>query len=157
MSNFNKVQNFNKTFGVKVYDNPKPNIFDKNPDMIKLRLDLVMEECKELVDAVNNKDFIETNDALADILYVVYGFFDAIGVDADKAFDIVHKSNMSKVCDTEEQAKKTIKWYNTIGSYDSPSYKKTPCGKYWMIYNKSSNKVLKNCDYKRVDFNEILK
>ena len=31
--------------------------------------------------------------------------------DLDKAFDIVHSSNMTKVCKDEETAKKTVKWY----------------------------------------------
>ena len=37
-------------------------------------------------------------------MYVVLGMGRAIGIDLDKAFDIVHKSNMSKLCNTEEDA-----------------------------------------------------
>jgi predicted HAD superfamily Cof-like phosphohydrolase len=157
-TNFNKVQEFNSTFGVETYDTPKLSVFDENSKLINLRLGLVTEECQELVDAVKDKDFIETCDALADILYVCYGFFDAIGVDADKAFDIVQRSNMSKVCPTEEQAHKTVQWYleNMLDTYDSPAYKKSPCGKYWVVYNKSTGKVLKNVDYLKVDFTKLL-
>ena len=65
---------------------------------------------------------------------------------------------MSKVCRTEEQAIRSVEWYNDnmLDTYDSPAYKKTPCNKYWMIYNESTNKVLKNKDYKRVDFSSLL-
>jgi len=157
-SNFQKVQEFNRTFGATTHNKPQKDLFTKDPALVQLRLDLVTEECIELVDAVKDNDFVETCDALADILYVVYGFFDAVGVDADKAFDIVQKSNMSKVCRTEEQAIRSVEWYNDnmLDTYDSPAYKKTPCNKYWMIYNKSTNKVLKNKDYKRVDFSSLL-
>ena len=41
--------------------------------------------------------FVEIIDALADLLYVTYGFFHAFGVDPEAAFDIVHESNMSKL------------------------------------------------------------
>ena len=156
-SNFQKVQKFNRTFGATTHNSPQKDLFTQDPDLVKLRLALVNEECQELNDAVRDNDFVETCDALADILYVVYGFFDALGVDADKAFDIVQKSNMSKVCETEEQAKKTVEWYKKgmLDTYDSPAYKRTPCGKYWMIYNQSTNKVLKNKDYTKVDFSSL--
>lgn len=157
-TNFKKVQEFNSTFGVETYDTPKLDVLTSNPELIKLRLALVNEECQELNDAVKDNDFVETCDALADILYVVYGFFDAIGVDADKAFDIVQQSNMSKVCETEEQAIKTVEWYKKgmLDTYDSPDYKRSPCGKYWVVYNKSTGKVLKNVDYLKVDFTKLL-
>lgn len=157
-TNFHKVQEFNSTFGVETYETPKIDVFDSNPDLVKLRLSLVTEECKELIDAVKDKDFIETCDALADILYVCYGFFDAIGVDANRAFDIVQESNMSKVCPTEEKAIETVEWYknNMLDTYDSPDYKQSPCGKYWVVYNRSTGKVLKNIDYKKVDFTNLV-
>ena len=54
---------------------------------------------------------VETIDALADILYVVYGAGASFGIDLDKAFDIVHRSNMSKLCQTEEDAIETVRIY----------------------------------------------
>ena len=39
----------------------------------------------------------EIVDALCDILYVTYGYLDAMGIDGDKAFSHVQKSNMSKL------------------------------------------------------------
>ena len=54
------------------------------------------EEFTELQDAIDQNDFVEVVDALSDMLYVIHGFGRFIGVDLDKAFDIVHTSNMSK-------------------------------------------------------------
>ena len=150
-TNFEKVREFNAVFGVPEHTNAQENITKEKPDLTKLRLDLITEECQEFKDAVEQHDFVEMVDALADILYVVYGAGASFGVDLNKAFDIVHKSNMSKVCKTEEEAKETVAWYKKNGTYDSPSYRKHMG--YWIVYNESSGKVLKSINYKKVKFN----
>jgi predicted HAD superfamily Cof-like phosphohydrolase len=78
--------------------------FFEKKDVVKLRMDLIREEVQELEDAVKEKDFKETVDALGDIVYVVYGMAVSMGIDLHKAFKIIHESNMSKLCKTEEQA-----------------------------------------------------
>ena len=103
-TNFEKVIEFNDGFGVTVNNTLQKDVFKQEPSLVKLRLDLILEEVKELKDAVDNHDMTETIDALADILYVVYGAGASFGINLDKAFDIVHKSNMSKLCETEEDA-----------------------------------------------------
>tara|TARA_B110000438_G_C15615430_1_gene564135 strand:+ start:50 stop:538 length:489 start_codon:yes stop_codon:yes gene_type:complete len=150
-TNFQKVKDFNEVFGVPEHSIPQTNISKENPDLTKLRLDLITEECKEFEEAVENHDFVEMVDALADILYVVYGAGSSFGVDLDKAFDIVHESNMSKVCKSEEEAKQTIQWYKENSDvYDSPAYRKK--GEFWVVYNESTGKVLKSINYKKVQF-----
>ena len=62
-----------------------------------LRINLIEEELKELKHAIENKDLKETIDALTDILYVTYGAGHAFGVNLDKCFEEVQKSNMSKL------------------------------------------------------------
>lgn len=158
VSNFEKVLEFNKAFGVNTNESPKLDIFKKDPKLVKYRMDLIMEEVDELKTAVENGDFIETVDALSDILYVVYGKFTALGVDADLAFDIVHESNMSKLCKTEKDAQDTVEsYYNQIPRvYDSPTYKKANDNVHWVVYNKSSGKILKNHKYKPADFSAII-
>ena len=93
MTNFNKVGTFMKTFGQEVKTKPSFSTDKIN----KLRLDLIKEELSELTDAMNNKDLLEVADALTDILYVTYGAGHAFGIDLDKCFDEVQKSNMSKL------------------------------------------------------------
>ena len=156
-SNYQKVIEFNKAFGVLTEEAPNRQIFE-NKSLVDYRLSLVLEEVEELKDSIASKDFVETVDALADILYVVYGFFGAIGVDSDKAFDIVHKSNMSKLASTEEEAIKTVAYYKEkeSGRYDSPEYRLSNDGKHYVIYNKNSMKILKNINYKPADFKEII-
>lgn len=78
---------------------------------MKLRLSLIEEEIKELEEAVEQNNFIEIIDALADILYVTYGAGCSFGINLDTSFDIVHSSNMTKLCKNENEAKETVEWY----------------------------------------------
>ena len=163
MTNFEKVINFNYQFGISQIKSPnelspKRDIFDKDPKQVEFCLKLIREEMKELEEAVKAKDYVETVDALSDILYVVYGMANRIGVDIDKAFDLVHTNNLSKLCRTEEEARQTVKYYidnkNTTG-YDSPDYRQAPDNKHWVVYNKSTNKVLKSIMWKSVDLSSV--
>jgi predicted HAD superfamily Cof-like phosphohydrolase len=93
MSNFEDVKIFMKTFGQKVIT--KPEFPDKRT--MNLRFDLIKEELNELEQAMKDKDLKEVADALADILYVTYGAGCAYGIDLDKFFKEVQRSNMSKL------------------------------------------------------------
>ena len=161
MSNFQKVRQFNKSFGVKIHDTPQQNITNDDPALTKLRLDLILEETTELQEAIETHDFVEVVDALADILYVVYGAGCSFGVDLDKAFNIVHSSNMTKLCETEELAQQTVatykaKYENGTSPYDSPAYRKSDDGVNWVVYNESTGKVLKSNNYTPADFSTLL-
>ena len=93
MSNFNSVKKFMETFGQEVKNKAEfPN--EKIQD---LRVSLIEEELSELKEAIENKDIKEVADALTDILYVTYGAGHAFGIDLDKCFDEVQRSNMSKL------------------------------------------------------------
>ena len=159
MSNFRKVQEFNEIFGAKRNNVFKKELFD-DKKLISLRMNLIREEMRELEEAVSNNDRVETVDALADILYVVYGMGDALGVDLDDAFKKVHESNMSKCCDNLELAKRTVKDYQEkydkgVSPYDSPAYRFDEKRGLYIIYNESSGKVLKSLEYEAVNFNDF--
>ena len=93
MSNFFIFLEFMQKFKQEVKS--KPSFPDDN--IIKLRINLIKEELLELEEALNEKNIEETADALTDILYVTYGAGHAFGIDLDKCFDEVQKSNMSKL------------------------------------------------------------
>jgi predicted HAD superfamily Cof-like phosphohydrolase len=74
--------------------------------------------------------------------------------DVDEAFNLVHESNMSKLCKTEEEAQKTVddykkKYDDCSSSYDSPYYYKKE--KYYVVKNQSTGKVLKSINYTPVN------
>ena len=93
MTNFEKVGLFMRTFGQEV----KTNASFSSEKINLLRVNLIEEELNELREAIKNKDLKETIDALTDILYVTYGAGHAFGVNLDKCFEEVQKSNMSKL------------------------------------------------------------
>lgn len=156
-TNFEKVVEFNKCFGVHVPVTGNHLDLKSNPDLVKLRLSLITEEVRELQDAIKDNDFTEVIDALSDILYVVYGAGASFGIDLDTTFDIVHRSNMSKLCISEEQAKRTVDWYVANDTrYDSPSFRKGD-GLYnekpfWVVFNRSTGKILKSINYTPAKF-----
>ena len=93
MTNFEKVRLFMKTFGQEVKIKPSLSTDKIN----NLRISLIDEELEELKNAIKNNDLKEAADALTDILYVTYGAGHAFGIDLDKCFDEVQRSNMSKL------------------------------------------------------------
>ena len=126
MSNFDSVRKFMLTFGQEVKEKSEfPS--DK---IVKLRYDLIAEELSELKEALENKDLKEVADALTDILYVTYGAGHSFGIDLDKCFDEVQKSNMSKL----DKDGKPI--YNEFGKVlKGPNYFEPNLNKFikWMI------------------------
>ena len=123
MTNFQKVKIFMETFGQEVKTQPSFSSEKIN----NLRYNLIKEELDELKKAMDNKDLLEVADALTDILYVTYGAGIAFGIDLDKCFDQVQKSNMSK-----------------LGNDGKP------------IYNKAG-KVMKGPNYFKPDLSKFVK
>lgn len=93
MSNFNDVKNFMKTYGQEIKNKSE----FPNEQTVKLRISLIQEELEELKQAINQNDIVEVADALTDILYVTYGAGHSFGIDLDKCFSEVQRSNMSKL------------------------------------------------------------
>lgn len=87
-----KVEYFHRTFGLTVGLAPQiPTDEDAN-----LRVSLIQEELNELKLAFKEKNLIKIADAIADLLYVVYGSAVTCGIDIEPVFDEIHSSNMSK-------------------------------------------------------------
>ena len=90
-----------------------------------LRISLIREELDELTKAIKENDILEVADALTDILYVTYGAGHAFGIDLDKCFDEVQKSNMSKL------GKDNRPIYNELGKVmKGPNYFKPDLSKF---------------------------
>ena len=121
MTNFEKVKLFMQTYGQEV--KAKANFSDEKTN--KLRVDLIKEELDELTKAMDEKDLLEVADALTDILYVTYGAGHAFGINLDKCFDEVQRSNMSKLGEDGKPI------YNESGKVmKGPNYFKPDLSKY---------------------------
>lgn len=94
-SNFEKVQQFHRAADVENPGYPQLPTFERQ----MLREDLIEEELWELREAWSEGDVVAYADAVADLLYVVYGTADEAGIDVDAVFAEVHRSNMTKVRD----------------------------------------------------------
>lgn len=158
LTNYEKVLEFNLAFGITNETKPQVDIFTKNKKMLDYRMSLVTEEYNELQDAVANNDFIEIIDALSDLEYVCTGFFTALGINADDAFQIVHSSNLSKLCKTEEEAIESVVRYKqeVPQRYDTPKYRKANDNKHYIVYNESTMKILKSYKYTPANFDELI-
>lgn len=147
----NQVSEFHKTFKAPVLDEPTI----PSEDRCELRVNLLQEELNELKQAIQNSDIVEIADALCDLQYVLSGAVLEFGL-GDKfveLFDEVQRSNMSKACDTMQDAIATLSHYkakdNTEGYYKEVNGK-------WIVYRNGDNKVLKSINYSPADLNGIL-
>lgn len=86
------VREFHERFGVTANDRPT---WCGN-DVHRLRVALIEEELAEFRNAGEAQDPVEIADALADLLYVVYGAGVTYGIDLEPVFREIHRSNMSK-------------------------------------------------------------
>lgn len=93
MTNFEKVIHFMEVFKQEVKQ--KPEFPDANTCQLRMRL--IKEEYEEFEEAIRHRDIVEVADSLTDILYVTYGAAAAFGIDIDKCFEEVQRSNMSKL------------------------------------------------------------
>jgi predicted HAD superfamily Cof-like phosphohydrolase len=82
------VREFHEAFGVTSGEGTRA-----------LRADLIREEALEVLDALAIGSRAEIAKELADLVVVTYGTAIALGIDLDKALELVHASNMSKLDD----------------------------------------------------------
>lgn len=72
---------------------------DVPAEVKELRCALIEEEAAEFRAALDAHDIVEVADAIADLLYVVYGAALTFGIPVREVFTEVHRSNMTKLDD----------------------------------------------------------
>lgn len=145
-----KVAEFQKQFNNPILETP--SILK---DRVELRVGLIQEELNELKESIRNNDLVEIADALGDLQYVLSGAILEFGFGEcfEEIFNEIHRSNMSKACDTVDIAEKTIKFYNEKDGTES--YYEKIRDKY-VVYRKKDKKVLKSVNYSSVNLIDIL-
>lgn len=93
MTSFEQVGEFHRAFGVPALDVPAI------PDQarIDLRFEIIREELRELIEAIERRDMVAIADGLGDLRYVVDGTAHEFGIPLDKVSDAIHRANMSKL------------------------------------------------------------
>lgn len=150
-NSLNQVAEFHRTFKHPIENSP----IIPSKQRSDLRVSLLVEEVKELQQAIEENNLVEVADALCDIQYVLAGAILEFGL-ADKfkdLFDEVHRSNMSKACKSEEEANETIAHYKSKD--DSDSYFKEE-DSLFLVYRTKDNKTLKSINYSPADLQSIL-
>lgn len=151
IDSLNQVGAFHKTFGHPILDQAQIPAAKR----AALRVSLLQEELNELKEAIDQNDLVEVADALCDIQYVLSGAVLEFGMgDIFKTlFDEVQRSNMSKTCASEEEAKATQQHYWDKDGTESYIVQKDDL---WLVYRSSDNKTLKSVNYSPADLKSIL-
>jgi predicted HAD superfamily Cof-like phosphohydrolase len=146
------VKEFHETFNHPVLSNPTI----PNKSRCELRINLMQEELNEIKQGIENNDINEIADGLCDLMYVLAGSIHEFGLGNkfEELFKEVQRSNMSKACNTEQEAIDTVNYYlqrdNTVAEYKHKGDK-------WIVYRKSDNKLLKSINYSSANLDNILK
>lgn len=158
MTNFERVGEFHV-----LIDHPTSSVFQKNiikdnPSLIYFRIDIIKERFNDLIDAVNCNDISKIPFAIGKMLHAVYGMAHVIGYNADVAFAIVHASNMSKLCKTEDIAKETIEHYKTLEGFEKVTvdYRLASDNQHYVVFNADTGKILKSKYFTLPDFSSMI-
>ncbi len=151
LNSLNQVAEFHKTFDAPILAEPQIPAVKR----CELRVSLLAEELDELREAIENKDLIEIADALCDLQYVLSGAVLEFGLGEKfvDLFDEVQRSNMSKACNSLEEAEATVQFY--LQKDNTESEIKEKAGKF-LVYRKADNKVLKSINYSPAHLEKIL-
>ena len=159
VTNYDQVLNIlNAALPIEIPNKPI-NIFkevldEKLLNLLDLEIDKLNKITKNLYEC---NDFEVLKRYLVKLLYFTYNIGCILGIDLNKTFSIVHYSNMSKLCVSINEAIETVEWYkNNDSRYDSPDFRKSEDGLKWVVFNKSTKKILKSINYKPANFESYL-
>ena len=138
-----EVQEFNDTMGKP--NNYEPTVGEKKQWMFVYNF--ILEELEEYKEACEKGDIVGILDALCDITYVSLGngtMLHGLKGQIWKAYQEVQASNMSKSCETEQEAIDTV----TVRSNEQ----KEEChyetvGDKYVVYRSRDRKVMKSINY----------
>lgn len=150
-NSLNQVAEFHHTFKHPIIQQPAI----PSKERCALRISLLAEELKELQQAVEDNNLVEVADALCDLQYVLSGAILEFGLGEKfkELFDEVHRSNMSKACQSVEEADQTVAHYKNTA--DTESYHKEVEGLF-LVYRTADNKTLKSINYSPAGLDKIL-
>jgi len=147
----NQVAEFHRTFRHPIEARP----VIPAPDRCALRIALLTEELQELQKAIEDQDIVEVADALCDLQYVLAGAVLEFGLGEvfPALFDEVQRSNMSKTCQTESEARATQAYYREERGFESTI---EPSGAHFLVFRTPDRKTLKSINYSPADLKSIL-
>ena len=144
-------------YKLKPYTSPNRQIFSNNHATLDAETLFLKETIDQLTSACKEKNMNSVKNSLYDIVRVCYTISTIFNVSIDDCFDEVFRSNMTKVCASEEEAKETVGWYkqNEL-RYKDPSYRESSGNKYWVVYDAATSKILKSIKFELPKLAEVV-
>lgn len=157
MQSIEQVKEFHEVFNHVIA--PAPCIPDEGNN--RFRQSFILEELAEVSQALAADDVVLFADGLADIQYVLDGWFLNAGLlkYKDAIMEEVHRSNMSKVCKTRKEAEDTIESLQDLHDPEDEVQTKyiiDPVGDYFIVKRAHDGKVMKSINYSKPDIACIL-
>lgn len=170
-----KVSEFNSLLDPANYPQYGQRVL--RPERAKMRFGLILEELMEYavaagqteslkaaLDKVSKEldkiEYTEPNpveqlDALIDLEYVTKGLIYETGFSSvfEEAFNRVHESNMSKICNDEEEALVTVNQYRLA---DVETYYQKVSDTQYVVMRSADHKVLKSYLYQPVYLKDLI-
>jgi predicted HAD superfamily Cof-like phosphohydrolase len=138
------------------------NMYDKLSELYMKFVNYEQEFRKVMLSGDGEFDKVVT--LIIMMIITTYRMGVILNFDVDDAFNLVHESNMSKLCKTEEEAQKTVEDYKKkyddgSSPYDTPfyyeEYNHHEKKKYYIVKNQSTDKVLKSINYTPVNLQKF--
>ncbi len=169
-----QVAEFHRAFKVPIHSEPVVAIA---PERVHLRAKLIFEEVKETCDAMNcaisadlmgdltietprlnTYSLAEVTDGLMDSLYVIFGACLEFGIDAQKAYDEIHRSNMSKLWTVKEWGNAIIDGRDIADSLscDVIDHLHEDDESKCLVVKRADGKIIKSPSYSPADLNSVL-
>jgi predicted HAD superfamily Cof-like phosphohydrolase len=151
IDSLNLVAEFHRLFKAPILDSPQI----PEEARARLRYNLLNEELTEFWEAVQAHDLVGVADALCDLQYVLSGAILEFGLGEKfvALFNEVQRSNMSKACQSREEAEATVRFY--LEKDGTESFFEEHDGLF-IVYRKSDHKTLKSIAYSTADLSSIL-
>lgn len=152
------TQNIGQPMIYSVTQYPHIDVFENSQDHLYDEMDMIKGSVTELQihfkDLNNDDAFYNIVNSINKIISYCITLSTLLGVDIDKCFAEVQRSNMSKCCTTEEEAIMSVEKYSNQGI--ETNYRRSPNGEYWVIYNTKTNKILKSINFQQPDLKSII-
>jgi predicted HAD superfamily Cof-like phosphohydrolase len=158
----NKVKNSSLILGMTNYEKTKFISTNNSNDISDILLNN-LDQIKHSFNLAKSFDLVKSS--LLNILFTLYNYNYNYQckllnsqelVNLDKAFDLVHISNMTKFCKSEEEAINTVNKYklDSNSKYKNISYKQI--NNLYIIYDSDTGKTLKSINYIPVNLTNLV-
>lgn len=134
---------------VRLFESPVNNtkVFENDISPFQMQISMLSQVLSLLTLSCEEHDFDSAITYLAKLEALCHTAGSLLGVNIDECFTEVHRSNMTKVCVSEEEAQETVQNYKTDTRYAEPDYRKSETTRYWVVYDKATSKILKSVKF----------